>query len=399
MRLLYVVQRYGVEVAGGAELACRLFAEQMAKRGHVVSALTSKAVSYVDWADHYDQSTEVLNGVEVTRLSVRHPRDPRIFNPLNGRVVWGQGRVPNYLQREWMRLQGPVLSGFEKELLTLSSGADVVIFFTYLYNTTWDGLRVVSGLVPTVLHPAAHDEPPLYVPAFGLTFHRPTALAFLTEEERDLVLERFRVTMPEKVVGIGMDLDVAGDGKSFRQTFGLGKEPYLLLLGRVEPSKGSDELFEFFQAYKSRHAEPLKLVVVGEQVRPLPPDPDVIVTGFIAEDQKRDAIAGAEVIVQPSYFESFSMVLTESWALYKPALVQGRCRVLEGQARRSGGALTYRGYGEFEAALETLLERPRLRESLGIAGRKYVEDHYNWDQVLDRYEDLLQVVVRPPPGP
>ena len=36
MRLLYVVQRYGETIAGGAEQHCREMAERMARRGHHV---------------------------------------------------------------------------------------------------------------------------------------------------------------------------------------------------------------------------------------------------------------------------------------------------------------------------------------------------------------------------
>ena len=40
MRLLYVVQRYGETIAGGAEQHCREMAERMARRGHHVEVAT-----------------------------------------------------------------------------------------------------------------------------------------------------------------------------------------------------------------------------------------------------------------------------------------------------------------------------------------------------------------------
>ncbi len=101
-------------------------------------------------------------------------------------------------------------------------------------------------------------------------------------------------------------------------------------------------------------------MVVGEPVKPLEPHPDVITTGFVPEQVKNDAIAGCTALVMPSYFESFSLVLAEAWAQSKPALVNGHCDVLTGQAQRSGGAIPYRGFAEFEAAVDTCCsERPR----------------------------------------
>jgi len=84
----------------------------------------------------------------------------------------------------------------------------------------------------------------------------------------------------------------------------------------------------------------------------------------------------------------------EAWAQGKPALVQGYCAVLEGQARRSGGAIPYRGYAEFEAAVDLLIEDPDLASRLGEHGRHYVEERYTWDAVLSRYEAFVAEVVQ-----
>jgi glycosyltransferase involved in cell wall biosynthesis len=392
MRLLYVIQRYGPEVFGGAEYHCRQFATRLAIH-HDVEVLTSCAVSYVDWANVYGPGSESLDGVTVHRLPVAGPREDRYFALLNNTVRGPHRPIPGYLQREWIRVQGPYLPELAPWLREHTASYDAVIFFTYLYYTTWAGLPVAAGLAPTVLHPTAHDEPPLYLPLFETVFRHPAAFAFLTEEERDLVVERFHVDPLHEVVGQGIDMDVEGDAVRFRSRYGLGDDPFLLLVGRVDPAKGSDELFDFFVAFKNRNSGPLRLVIVGEPVRPPPPHPDVVVTGFVDEQTKSDAYAAAAALVQPSYFESFSIVLTEAWAHRRPALVQGHCDVLRGQSLRGGGGLPYRGFGEFEAGVQLLLEQPELGVSLGERGRRFVERSYAWDTVLDRYEGLLGNVI------
>ncbi|MEO7442028.1 MAG: hypothetical protein ABIW46_00680, partial [Acidimicrobiales bacterium] len=65
MKLLFVVQRYGKQVAGGAELCCRHYATRLAARGHDVEVLTTCALSYVDWANALPSGTEVIDGVTV----------------------------------------------------------------------------------------------------------------------------------------------------------------------------------------------------------------------------------------------------------------------------------------------------------------------------------------------
>jgi len=390
VRLLFVVQRYGPDVAGGAEQACRSLATRLAARGHDVEVVTSRARSYVDWADAFPGGATVEEGVTVHRLGVDRPRDPRLFGPLNGRVAGS----PLFVQLEWMRSQGPNLPELVPWLEAHAGSFQTVVFVTYLYATTWVGLPVAAGLAPTVLLPAAHDEPPLWLPLFDLTFRVPSAFAFLTEEEQALVLRRAHTRQPSAVIGLGTDLDVRGDGDRFRAAHPeLGDRPYLLYVGRLDPGKGSDELYDFFVTYKARRGGPLVLVVVGDPVKPLAPRPDVLTTGWVSEDEKVDAIAGCDAFVMPSYFESFSLVLVEAWAQRRAALVNGRCEVLLGQAQRSGGAVPYRGYAEFEAALDLLMPDAELRRALGERGRAYVERRYRWDDVLAHAERLFATAV------
>lgn len=422
-----MVQRYGTEVAGGAEQFCREFASRMAGRGHEVDVLTSAALSYQDWADHYPVGTEMVGPVTVHRLGVRRPRDHRRFGALNERVVYGPAKPRLRLQLEWMRAQGPDLPGLVPWLEANAAGYDVVVFFTYLYQTTFAGLPVAARLAPTLLHPTAHDEPPLYLSIFDFMFRQAHAFGFLTEEEAALVRRRFGVVRPSSIVGIGVDLGPAGlisagssgsggpagSGGSgaigagvpvrqggptpgelaFRAAYGLGDRPYLLFMGRVDPHKGSDELFGFYLAYRRRHGDELALVVMGDPIKPLPFYPDVIMTGYVSEARRAGALAGALALVVPSPFESFSMALTEAWAARRPALVQGASEVLVGQATRSQGAIPYRGYAEFEAAVEALMSDPGLGVALGRSGRRYVEERYRWEVVLARYERQLEILA------
>jgi glycosyltransferase involved in cell wall biosynthesis len=158
--------------------------------------------------------------------------------------------------------------------------------------------------------------------------------------------------------------------------------------------KGAIELADFFIAFKNRNPGPLKLVVAGEQLVSLPEHPDIVFTGFLDEGLKHDALAGALALAQPSYFESFSIVLCESWVQGRPALVQAGCEVLAGQARRSGGAVPYRGFAEFEAALLRLLQDPDGAAEMGRRGREYVESNYEWGTVIDGVEAVVEDALR-----
>ena len=144
MRLLYVVQRYGESIAGGAEQHCREMAERMAARGHHVEVATTCAQSYSDWANAYPPGTSFINGVAVHRFPVAEVRDNPLFNELNRRMVSGRGPRPLIVQREWMRLQGPHTPELPAWIDRNIHRFDCVIPFTYLYWTTQAALEAAA---------------------------------------------------------------------------------------------------------------------------------------------------------------------------------------------------------------------------------------------------------------
>ena len=389
MHILFVDQRYGEDIAGGSEQCCRSFAENLASRGHEVEVATSCACDYTNWANVLPEGDELINDVLVHRFPIDRLRDHSYFEHLDARVVWGSAPTSWRDQDAWVDEVGPRTVDIPAYIFRRAMEFDVIVFFTYLYYTTVRGLPAAAGRTPTLFQPTAHFEPQLSVPLFNHLFRQPDGMAFLTEEEAELVNSRFGHRPAEAVVGVGCDLAAEGDGDRFRTSNRLGDAPFLLSIGRVDPWKGSLEAADYFLAFKERNPSDLRLVIVGDPVTSLSEHPDIHLTGFLPESEKVDAIAACTAFLQPSYFESFSMALTEVWALRRPALVQGRCDVLVGQAQRSGGALHYNGFAEFEAATQLLLENSELRERLANNGRRYVEDNYSWNSVMEMYEDLL----------
>ena len=397
LRILFVVQRYGEEVAGGAELSCRQFATRLAARGHRVEVVTSRAQSSQDWADVYPAGTTDLDGVRVHRLGVSGPRDNVAFEAMTVEVLWSGRLVPTAAQEQWRRLQGPDLPELVPWLADRASDYDVVVHFSYLYTPTWAGLPVTSALVPTVLHATAHDEPAFWLPVFDDLFGLPTRYVWFTEEERDLLLRRGAPGRGE-VIGIGMDLGAPGDGARFRAQFDLGDRPYLVFVGRVEAGKGSEELITFFEAYKERNEGPLALVLVG-------PAPD-------SASPPRHRLH--RVRRRPDPQRRTGRCPGAGPAVVLRELLDGPHRGL-GPGPTGGGPGTHRrpggpGSAQRRGALVHRLRRVRggrrplgriagARRRPGKAGRAHVEREYRWDVVLPRYEKLLGQAIGAGPTP
>ena len=392
MRLLYVVQRYGDDIVGGSEAACRQFAEALSNAGHSVEVVTSCARSYVTWEDSYEEGTTNINGVLVHRLRVIEPRKPERFGPTDQWLMSENSSPLRFEHERWARLMGPDVLGFRTWMIDNAHRFDAAIFMTYLYSTATSGIPAIAGRIPVVFQPTAHDEPPLRIPLFEATFGLADAFMFFTPEERIVVEERFRSKPIGTVVGIGIEMNPpCSEVEEFREKFDLEKNPYLVYVGRLDPMKGVKQLCEFFVELKNQYPSSLKLVLAGDPMVELPEHKDIVITGFLEESLKHAAIKGSLALVQSSYFESFSIVLCEAWVQNRPALVQGASTVLRGQAMRSNGAIPYEGYAEFEQAVMMFLENPQLADEMGINGRRYVERQYEWSNVISNVEATLEL--------
>lgn len=401
MRVLFVVERYGAEARGTPAGECRELATRLARRGHQIEVATSCARGPRDRADDLPPGTTLEDGVTVRRLPVRAPRDERLFASLHHRVVASDGPVAHVVAREWMRMLGPDVPDLASWLRSRARELQVVAFFSAVSATSYDGLRAVTGMLPTVLHPLVRDAAPLRLDIFDQMVRAAGAFVFCTDEERDLVVRRFGADGPSTVLGPGIASDAGTeaepDVEGFRDRFDLGERPYLLFAAPVGAEYGSTELVEMFAARADRRGGDVALVALGEAS--LAPGTGLVVTGPVDEGTRTAAIAGCLALVQPSYAERLPTALLEAWARLRPALVQGRGGALVGEARRSGAAIPYAGFAEFEAAVDALVTSPDLATSLGRAGRRHVDAHHRWDAVLGRYERFLEeasVRWRPP---
>ena len=122
----------------------------------------------------------------------------------------------------------------------------------------------------------------------------------------------------------------------------------------------------------------------------VPSHPRITHLGFVSDETKFDALAAADLLIMPSYFESLSMVTLEAWALGLPVLVNGKCDVLRGQVVRSNAGLYYVSRAEFTEALRVLETHRQLRAALGANGRQYFRRHYTWPVVERKYLEMLE---------
>lgn len=382
--LAIVVQRYGAEVTGGSESLARAVAERLSADFHV-TVFTTCARDYVTWRNEIPEGTGPVNGVDVARFPVEEERDLPSFNRLSDELF--AGAASEEAELLWLRRQGPHAPRLVEALARRRDEFAAVVFFTYLYAPTYWGLRAAPER--SVLVPTAHDEPPLGLSIYRSVFAASRAFAFCSAPEGDLVRARFALgDRPAEITGIGIEVPAAPDVERFRIRHDV-RGSYLLYAGRIDAGKGCGQMLEYYDLYRRSCRGAAQLLLIGKLAMPTPRVPGVRYLGYVSEDEKMAAMAGARAILCPSQYESLSIVLLEGLALGTPGLVNARSAVLRDHAVRSRGALYYGSAEEFVETLSLLAGEEGLRAALGANGLRYVRDNYRWDLVMKRYRSLI----------
>jgi glycosyltransferase involved in cell wall biosynthesis len=389
--IAFVVQRYGADVTGGSEALARAVAERLLPF-HDVTVYTTCARDYVTWRNELAAGEREESGVRVLRFPVEEERDLAAFNafaePLYARARTHEEEI------EFLRRQGPHAPSLVEALRAEKDRYAAVVFFTYLYYPTYWGLRAAPER--SVLVPTTHDEPPLAFSIYREVFARARAFAFLTPAEQELVRARFGTgDRPAAVAGMGVDPAGPADLAGFRARHAL-TGPYVLYAGRIDAGKGCAAMLGHHERYRREKKGAAELVLIGRLAMPEPRQEGVRYLGFLSEEEKAAAMAGAVAVVCPSPYESLSIVLLEGLALGTPGLVNAGSAVLKEHCLRSNAGLFYADGDEYAEALDLLVRNEELRRTLGANGRRYVDAEYRWSVVLDRWRGLLAALSAGP---
>ena len=385
MRLAFVIQRYGLEVNGGAELHCRWLAERLAER-HQVEVFATRALDYLEWKNHYPEGTEVVNGIPVHRHTVKRTRNARVFASLSNLCFHDSHTREE--EEQWVRENGPFSPALLKAVARSRDRFDRILFYCFRYYHSYYGLPGVRERA--ILVPTAEEDPAVQLGIMKPFFSLPRGIVYLTPEEQVLVEDAAgNRSVPSVVIGSGLKLPPAEPAIDFRAQHGLTR-PFVLYVGRIDKNKGCVTLFAYFRKFRQETGLDVDLVLAGRSVVPIPEDPHVRHVGFISEREKVAALGQCALLVMPSPFESLSVITLEAWKLGVPVLANARCKVLMGQCLRSNGGLFYHGYSEFAEGLRLLLEQQDLARALGEQGRAYVDREYSWETIDARMEDLFR---------
>jgi glycosyltransferase involved in cell wall biosynthesis len=385
LKLAFVIQRYGLEVNGGAELHCRWLAERLAER-HAVEVFATRALDYLEWKNHYPRGTEVVNGIPVHRSTVKRTRNARAFASLSN-ICFHEAHTREE-EEAWVRENGPYSPELVKAVVAARARFDRILFYCYRYYHSYHGVPALADRA--ILVPTAEEDPAIRLEIMKPLLRAPRGLVYLTPEEQALVEDASgNQALPSVVIGSGINLPAPDPSLDFRRTHGI-ERPFALYVGRIDRNKGAVTLFAYFKKFLEETRADVELVLAGKSVVQIPEHPRIRHVGFISEEEKVAALRQCRLLVMPSPYESLSVIVLEAWKLGVPVLANARCKVLMGQCLRSNGGLVFHDYAEFAESLLLLLTEPGLADALGRQGRDYVEREYNWETIDRKVEGLLE---------
>ncbi|KAA0129135.1 glycosyltransferase family 4 protein [Chryseobacterium sp. SN22] len=412
-KIAIVVQRYGSEINGGAELHAKLLAEKLSSL-YEVEVLTTCAIEYEFWDNYYSEGTEYINGIKVRRFKTLK-KDLLKFNKLSKTVrniyKYGSRKLTllNFVYlfykrkkynkegfsfNEWLEAQGP----FSVDLIDFIKGKKenykAFIFFTYLYHPTNIGIQEVAG--KSILIPTAHDEPQFYLEGYKTLFSLPEFIVYNTQTEKNLVEKVYPQTknINSGIAGIGFD-DYDTSAGSLPEYLSPGK--YFVYVGRIVEDKGCVMMIEYFRNFKKTHPEyrDIKLVLAGKNAldETITRGEDLILTGFVDHDLKNALLIHAAALIMPSFYESLSLITLEAMLMKIPVIVNKNCKVLHDHIEKSKTGKSFAGSKEFsESLIFYLTQAPEESAAEENRAKNYVLENYSWDSVINTFNSAIKTL-------
>lgn len=126
----------------------------------------------------------------------------------------------------------------------------------------------------------------------------------------------------------------------------------------------------------------------------------VTFVGRVPHAEVPSELAKLDVYVALSRLESFGVAVIEAGAAGCPVVVSDAGGLPEVTVDGKTGLVVPRDNPEAAAeAIETLVRNPLLREQMGGAGRRHVQDNYSWEMCIDRmlllYSSTIQNQRKP----
>lgn len=371
MKIMHVIESLGI---GGAERLLVTLLPALQRQGHDVMVVVR--TGRMDLA-----ATLEAVGVPVARLPARHK-----WNLLGTALAISRLAHQHCIDLIHAHLYFPAQSTALVKLLRLHSAATVVTFHNLAYadgvNSGALRLRLKKRLA-ACLYPKGFDRK--IAVSNAVAAHYRAALGLHAIE----------------IVHNPVDLE-AIDSLQLHKVRKLGEAVHIVVPGRLVPEKGHTDLLQALALLRDQGLA-FTATIAGDgplrdqlqqHISAAGLQEVVSFTGILHYEQLLATVATADIVVIPSRFEGFGLAAIEAMALSRPVIVTavgGLVEIVDDGI--SGVMVPSRQPRELASALQRLMASGALRETLGNAGRKRVEQAFALPELAQTMDTLYRQTV------
>jgi glycogen synthase len=181
----------------------------------------------------------------------------------------------------------------------------------------------------------------------------------------------------------------------------------VLYVGRFISRKGIQDLFEVIPLVLHQLPRTQFLLVGGEPgVTPLelqkkwlpdklsPYQDQIIFEGWIGEEELQKMYESADVLVVPSRYEPFGLVMLEGMSYGLPVVASSVGGPLDAiEHGRTGFLFQVKDLQAFSYYLIFLLKNPDIRRQVGESALKEVHQKWQWTHIVEKIQDIYQEIL------
>lgn len=185
------------------------------------------------------------------------------------------------------------------------------------------------------------------------------------------------------------------------EKFALNVDEYFLSVGTIEPRKNYGTLIKAYKLYKERTKSPKKLCIAGgygwmqenfkSEIMELGLTDDVIVTGYVSDEELSNLYRHCFTFVYPTWYEGFGLPVLEAMNFDRPVIASNVTSIPE--ITEDAAILTTPGDVEALADAMSQLEKDSVLYSQLVDKAKQRLELFSWEksaeQLVEIYRNLI----------
>jgi glycosyltransferase involved in cell wall biosynthesis len=362
-------------ISGGVGYYVYNLSRRLLQRGHQVTVLTRGTTKATE--------KEVMNGIRVFKVS---------FFPIYPLHYWIHGVFVNALfeflepELDLVHLHTPLTPPIRTSLPIITTVHTPMKIDSRHYEVL-DIYSLAIKLQSMVVYPRIESE------LFSASRKMTTVSSAVARELKEYGLNPNKIT----VLGNGVDEKTFTPVQNNAE-----KENYILYTGVLRARKGLFDLINCAEHVIKEHPD-MKFLLSGRgpflkkleqevQLRGL--QEKVVFLGYIDRRKLIEIYQNATIHVVPSHYEGLPTVLLEAMACGLPIVatdIGGNNEVISSGV--NGFLVPPKHPEEMAAVILRLLKDAALREKIGRAARKTIEENYTWDKITDRIVECYEKIL------